>query len=428
LKNNFKILVVVFLIRLRASRVLTNLSLQEEEWRFGGPSDGVINRRRLTYLPRYRMATTSCFFAKQTNASKIKSEIVSKYFSAWANVIASQGRPKIGYLDLFSGPGRYDDGKPSTPLIILENAINHWNAKVRNTIQITFNDADPQNVTRLKREIKNFNNLHRLKIPPEIYELEVDSDFVRNFDNMTTIPTLSFIDPWGYKGLSLPLVRSLIKDWGCDSIFFFNYRRINPGIENEVLEKPISDLFTEEVLLNLRERVSNKSPREREEIVLHAVEDVFRGWGMNYVLPFPFKNKTGKRTTHYLIFVTKSDVGFSIMKEIMAKVSSSEIQGVPSFEYNPAAARCRQLTLFKFEKPLDELQAQLLRKFSGKSLSMIQIYEGDHVGKKFIKKNYKAALINLESQGKIKTNRGKRKARKGSFPDDMIAIFPVKRS
>jgi len=374
------------------------------------------------------MTTTSCFFAKQTMASKIKAEIVSKYFSAWANVISSQGRPKIGYLDLFSGPGRYDDGEPSTPLIVLENAINHWNTKVRNTIQLTFNDADPQNVTRLKREIKSFKNLHRLKILPKTFELEIDSDFVRDFDNMNTIPTLSFIDPWGYKGLSLPLVRSLVKDWGCDSIFFFNYRRINPGIENEVLEKPISDLFTEEVLLNLREKVSNKKPKEREEIILQAVEDVFRGWGMDYVLPFPFKNKTGKRTTHYLIFVTKSDVGFSIMKQIMAKASSSEIQGVPSFEYNPAAARCRQLTIFDFEKPLDKLQAKLLRKFSGQSLSMKQIYERHHIGEKYIKKNYKDALINLENQGKIKTNREQRKARKGSFPDDMIVIFPIKRS
>ena len=166
------------------------------------------------------MTTTSCFFAKQTKASRLKAVIVSKYFSAWANVIASLGRPKIGYLDLFSGPGRYDDGEPSTPLIVLENAINHWNAKVRNTIQLTFNDADPQNVTRLKREIKNNKNLHRLKIRPKTYELEVNSDFVKDFESITTIPTLSFIDPWGYKGLSLPLVRSLVKDWGCDSIFF----------------------------------------------------------------------------------------------------------------------------------------------------------------------------------------------------------------
>lgn len=374
------------------------------------------------------MAKTNSFFSKQTEASLLKAEIVSKYFSAWANVIASQGRPKIGYLDLFSGPGRYGDGNPSTPLLILENAINHWNPKVRKTIQLTFNDSDPQNVDKLRNEIKQFPDAGKLKIPPKTYDLKVDNKFVKDFERMTTIPTLSFIDPWGYKGLSLPLVRALVKDWGCDSIFFFNYRRINPGIENEVLEKPISDLFTKEVLFELREKVLGKEPFEREEIILQAVKDVFKGWGMDFVLPFPFKNESGKRTTHYLIFVSKSDLGYNIMKDIMGKSSSSHIQDVPSFEYNPAAAKIKQLSIiFEFEKPLNKLQKMLLDDFADSTRSMKQIYENHHVGKNYIKKNYKDALLNLENQGKIITNRIQRRARRRSFPDDMLATFPKKR-
>lgn len=31
--------------------------------------------------------------------------------------------PKIAYLDLFAGPGRYKDGTKSTPLLILEKTI-----------------------------------------------------------------------------------------------------------------------------------------------------------------------------------------------------------------------------------------------------------------------------------------------------------------
>jgi three-Cys-motif partner protein len=374
------------------------------------------------------MAKTASFFSKQTGASLLKADIVSKYFSAWANVIASQGRPRISYLDLFSGPGRYDDGNPSTPLLILERAINHFNPKVLKTIQLTFNDSDSNNIKKLDKEIKGYSGVKKLKIPPETYNLEIDNEFVKDFENMTTVPTLSFIDPWGYKGLSLPLVRALVKDWGCDSIFFFNYRRINPGIENEVLERPISDLFTREVLFELREKVLGKEAHEREVIILQAVKDVFKGWGMDYVLPFPFKSKSGKRTTHYLIFITKNVLGYNIMKDIMGKSSSSHIEGVPSFEYNPAAARIKQLSIFfEFEKPLNKLQKMLLDDFAGSTYSMKQIYEKHHVGKNYIKKNYKDALLNLESQDKIKTNRIQRGARKGSFPDDMLATFPKKR-
>ncbi len=374
------------------------------------------------------MPKMKSFFSKQTEASRLKAEIVSKYFSAWANVIASQGRPKIGYLDLFSGPGRYDDGNPSTPLFILENAVNHKNHKVRNTIQLTFNDSNPQNVEKLKSEIEKFPEMEKIKISPEIYDSKVDNEFVKMFEDITTIPTLSFIDPWGYKGLSLKLVRALVKDWGCDSIFFFNYRRINPGIENEVLEKPISDVFTKEVLFELREKVLGKKPEIREKIILEAVEDVFKEWGMDYVLAFPFKSKSGKRTTHYLIFVTKKNLGYNIMKDIMAKSSSSHIQNVPSFEYNPAASKIRQLSLFfEFEKPLEQLQKMLLNEFAGSKLTMGQIYERHNVGKHYIRKNYKEALLNLENQGKIKTNRTQSRCRKGAFPNKMLVTFPKKK-
>ena len=354
--------------------------------------------------------------------------IVSKYFSAWANVISSRNKPKIAYLDLFSGPGRYEDGNPSTPLLILDNAINHWKQRVQRTIQLTFNDSDPQNVEKLKREIEKFPGIEKLKIHPKTYDLEVDNKFVEDFESIATAPTLSFIDPWGYKGLSLPLVRALVKDWGCDSIFFFNYRRINPGIENLALDKPISDVFSNEVLGRLREKVLGKEPVEREKIILQEVKKVFKEWGMDYVLPFPFKSTSGKRTTHYLIFITKNILGYNIMKEIMGKLSSLHIQDVPSFEYNPTDAKIRQLPLPIFEeKPIDNLKKELLDGFAGLNLTMEQVYERHHVDTPYINRNYKAALLELESCGKIKTNRKDRKVRKGFFPNNLLVTFPRKR-
>ena len=58
--------------------------------------------------------------------------------------------------------------------------------------------------------------------------------------------------------------------------------------------------------------------------------------GGKYVLPFAFKNETGTRTSHHLIFVSKHPLGYGIMKEIMAKESSRPRAGRADFEYNPA--------------------------------------------------------------------------------------------
>jgi len=140
----------------------------------------------------------------------------------------------------------------------------------------------------------------------------------------------------------------------------------------------------------------------------------------------PFRNAAGNRTTHHLIFVSKHVRGYEIMKDVMARESSSTEQGVPSFEYNQASKN--QPFLSNFLKPLDSLAAELLERFAGKRMSMLDVYDRHHVDTPFIKANYKEALRNLEANGQIKTDppAPKRKMIKGqrSFGDDVIVTFP----
>jgi three-Cys-motif partner protein len=75
---------------------------------------------------------TDDFFDEPKEHSKVKATIVSKYFKAWAGVMIAtlrrfERQEKIAYTDLFSGPGRYEDGTPSTPLEILQFAIENEN-------------------------------------------------------------------------------------------------------------------------------------------------------------------------------------------------------------------------------------------------------------------------------------------------------------
>ena len=66
------------------------------------------------------------FFQESSEQSIVKATIVAKYFWAWARVVMPTARThsgKIAYMDLFAGPGRYEDGTKSTPLLVLERAI-----------------------------------------------------------------------------------------------------------------------------------------------------------------------------------------------------------------------------------------------------------------------------------------------------------------
>jgi len=373
--------------------------------------------------------TENSFFNEQKEQSLIKARIVEKYFWAWAKVIISKvkkgssSNQKIAYVDLFAGAGRYKDGSKSTPVKVLETAIA--DTDMRNMLVSIFNDADVENVNSLQQAIDSIPGIENLKYRPQISKYEVGEDIVKIFQSMKLVPTLFFVDPWGYKGLSLQLVNSVVKDWGCDCIFFFNYNRINMGLNNDAVKEHINALFGQVGADQLRERLKTLTPQERELTVVEYICEALKEMGGKYVLPFRFRHEMGNRTSHHLIFVSKHPKGYGIMKEIMAKESSEQTQGVPSFEYNPATLQ--QPLLFELTRPLDQLESMLLDNFSGKTMTMVEIYDQHHQGKPYIKKNYKTALSNLESQGKITVHSPEdKKRRKGTFADDLKVTFPVK--
>ena len=140
------------------------------------------------------------FFDESTEQSHVKATIVWKYFWAWANVIipsAAQRSKKIAYVDLFAGPGRYKDGTKSTPLLVLERAIA--DPKMRGMLVTVFNDVDSDSSQSLQKAIDDLPDIESLKYKPKVYNEEVGGNIVKKFEEMHLVPTLFFIDPWGYK-------------------------------------------------------------------------------------------------------------------------------------------------------------------------------------------------------------------------------------
>lgn len=371
---------------------------------------------------------TENFFEEQKEQSLIKARIVEKYFWVWSKVIIAtvkrrSSQPKIAYIDLFAGPGRYEDGSKSTPIKVLEKAIAV--PDLRNMLVSLFNDADSKNVNSLQQAINSISGIEKLKYRPQVLNNEIGENIVKMFEDRNLVPTLFFVDPWGYKGLSLKLINSVVKNWGCDCIFFFNYNRINMGLANSSVEEHMNALFGQERANQLRKRLKPLKSQERELTIVEEICEALREMGGEYVLPFRFKHESGNRTSHHLIFVSKHIKGYEIMKDIMAKESSDQAQGVPSFEYNPATLQ--QPLLFDLYRPLDELESMLLDVFSGQTLTMKEIYDRHHVGRRYINKNYKTVLSNLEAKGKIIVQSPpEKKRRQGTFADNLIVTFPSK--
>ena len=287
-----------------------------------------------------------------------------------------------------------------------------------------FNDKDRKNSNALDNAITEIPGIETLKYKPEVHNQEVGEEIVKMFESTSLVPTLFFVDPWGYKGLSLRLVNSVLKDWGCDAIFFFNYNRINMGIDNEAVKEHMQALFGEEQVMVLRNKL-RKNPCRRELLIIEELCQALKAYGSRYVLPFSFKNDKGKRTSHHLIFVSKHPYGYEVMKGIMSGESTSDTQGVPSFEYNPADFLPQQALLFQLSRPLDDLKEDLLDTFKGRRLSMQKIYEEHNVDTPYIRKNYKDVLRELYDEGSIEAISPKGKPpRKGTFSDKIMVTFP----
>lgn len=367
------------------------------------------------------------FFDEASEQSRIKSRIVSKYFWVWAKVIIPTVRARdsrIAYVDLFAGPGRYNDGTPSTPLIVLQAAIK--DAELREMLVTFFNDKEASNARSLREEIDAIPGISTLRHKPRVENEEVGQKIVEAFRQIKLVPTFLFVDPWGYKGLSLALLQSVLRNWGCDCVFFFNYNRINPGLSNDAVCEHMNDMFGQQRADEIRKRLPGLLPDEREVLIIEELSQALNELGVAFILPFTFKNERGTRTSHHLIFASKNFRGYEIMKGIMAKESSERDQGVASFAYSPASKNYP--TLFELSRPLDDLEEMLSKDFAGQRIPMREVYERHNVGRPYIKSNYKTALLKMEEAGKIRAMppAEQRRKRKGetTFGDGVVVIFP----
>ncbi len=328
---------------------------------------------------------------------------------------------RVGYIDFYCGPGRFDDGSKSTPLLLLEQVIA--SPVLRSRLITTFNDENPIFTARLQYEIDQLPGVETLRFKPQIIQHPVDDYYAEYFAGRRTIPLLSFLDPWGYKGLTRQLIESLVKDFGSEAIFFFNYSRINAAITNNLVEPHIQAIFGEERLARLRSRLPSYDPSARESILMRELGEVFEEIGARFLIPFRFQREHGR--SHYICFVSKHPRGYSIMKDIMAGLGIKDADGVPRFEYLPARDAVQLGFDLDIDRPILKLPQSLMSRFRGRTISVGQIVDEHNVGTPFVKPNYKRVLIEMELSRVVTCDRSAAERRPGTIADTVLVSFPA---
>ena len=276
-------------------------------------------------------STTDNFFAVQKEKSRIKSLVVTEFFKAYFPIINAAFQRDIWYIDLFSGPGRYDDGSVSTPIKLLDVIEAFRDDAVRERLKIVFNDHNKDYVDKLRQHIEMHPVLSRLKYQPEILNLkasEVDLSVYTRGNN----PIFSFVDPWGYKDVSMSQVWSLVKNRGSDCVLFFNSDRILQDISKPAnaqdFQQIFGDLFEDAKAIQLNPTMSQRKKAEAfltlfSKNLYLSVQKEYNHKFRIFVLPFYVEADDKEKTSHYIVFISKAPKAIQEMRRVMIKHGNS---------------------------------------------------------------------------------------------------------
>ena len=359
------------------------------------------------------------FFDYPRESSRIKQKVVVDYFLAWASVLARDRM--VGYADLFAGPGRYKNGDKSTPLLIAEHVIQ--DERLRNFVRLWFNEGDPDYAKQLRENVLALPDIDTLRHKPALTEKIVDKSLAKH---RFSIPTLVFADPSGYKGLSIRLIAGALQGFGNDCLFFFNYRRVNMKLSYPVMDESIDEFFEPDRAKALRREIETLKPRAREEAVLKALRTGIREAGGIPVV-FAFRSREGGGTSHHLVFASKHTKGARIMKRIMNDCSSSVIDGIGSWDFDPKDTKTKNMLLFS---PLNDVCDRLLEVFAGRTLTFKQLLD-EEAPEQYTDTNYRDAVLRLEAEFRIESDPLPQKRRmqagstKKTLPEDTKLTFPT---
>ncbi len=353
------------------------------------------------------------FFKKPREQSIIKKEIVTKYFPIWAGIMSRTVKKhsrnkdyRLGYIDLYCGPGMYYNGVESTPITIMKHILSNTDYQ-ENFITI-FNDCNDGAIESLQENFELLDNYDKLKHKPVFYCSEIDTETIKYFD-IDIIPSFIFLDPFGFKGITIELISKLVRSFGCDIILFFNYNSIQRHLTNEKVSSHMKNLFTPEMYDELVNYLKLNPRANREDSIITHFKKALKSNNANYVLPFRFVKEDENRTSHYLFFITKHELGAQKIKDIMWLASSKKVDNIASFEFIPNCKDTNQFTIFDMcSLSLNDLKQALYKDLSeildnNQKIPILEIYSM-YTESIYTNDNIKQALLELEKENRIIVN------------------------
>ena len=347
-------------------------------------------------------------------SSRVKASIVSEYFPKFCNIIINKHKPKeLRYIDLFAGPGKYEDGNASTPLLVARNCLK--NSFLQQHVRFMFNDNTykEQLEANFLAEFPNGTfTINPFFANRTVGECESITKFLtRNTHRgrCNEAPALLFIDPFGYKGIETNVLAQFLQNWGNEIFLFINTKRIHPALENEKFEPLMRDLFPTTYEKIKSDRKFKQSVSERLQLIIDNLGAEYQKiLGKRvYYTAFRFQEEDADTTSHYILHLTKGERGFDLIKTIYNDFANvgTIFDGINTYTFDVKKINNPISELFDMgEQNIDNLKQDIYALYRGKKISAFDLFEEHQITGNYCRSHYAKALRKLVSEGLLEAS------------------------
>jgi three-Cys-motif partner protein len=318
------------------------------------------------------------------------------------------------YIDLFAGPGFYNDNNPSTPILIAKHCAK--DVELKDTVKMIFNDDCyfEELEKNFEREFEGITFKHKPHFGkstvgenPEITKFLTTN--TQNVNGKNEYPSLLFIDPFGYKGIETKVLDEFLKNWGNEIFLFVNTKRIHPALENDKFEGLMYDLFPTTLQKIKTDRRFKSTVSERLNLIIDSLGDEYINilGSKIYYTAFKFQEEDVDATSHFILHLTKGSRGYDLIKTIYNDFANvgTVFDGQNTYTFDAKTYGKEVNELFDFNSiNIDKLKEELFTVYKGKCLTAFELFEKHHIkntSAPYSRSHYTEALRRLVSENKL---------------------------
>jgi three-Cys-motif partner protein len=284
-----------------------------------------------------------------------------------------------------------------------------------------FIEADIARYEFLEAKIKSFQLPVNLKAKCIYGEFEKTLAEILNYideQKKVLAPAFVFIDPFGFTGIPMELIKRIMENQSCEVLITFMYEEINRFVSLESLWDNLDKTFGTEKWKNI---LSISDAQQRLNLLHNIYEEQLEKFcSIKYVRSFRMLNKLNK-TDYFLFFGTNNITGLKKMKEAMWRVDKSG-----QFQFSDATHNPNQLVLFEPGPNFNELKRNIVAQFKSRTVSVHELENFIVTQTPFRETHYKQQILKIMENTQppeIVVSCPEKKRRKGTYPSGCMIEF-----